>query len=288
MKRCILLPAFFFISFALEAQPVDITVGGGMDALSIDTKNLNSKYDLDSSAFAFIPFWYAKVGGEIGKKFRFEAEYRQDPFWQSTVSGSVGAIYKIINLGLGAQFGAHDYSSDDFSFDKAELWDVGITSYVKVEYPGVFFAGFDYLLDLKSSYQGYGKSERHYLAARGGFWLPHIFIKGAYSRKGYIESKIGGINIDAGEEQFDVNLEFFSKNIPFRISGGAGSLKLSTVVDNNEQKTTYWYTAAGLTFIFGGKLQFFMNGKIPFLELRAQLHKASAEAGFIWTILDAD
>jgi hypothetical protein len=293
MKRYMLLPVLLLLSLALEAQPIDITVGGGLDALSIYTKNLDAEYDLKSRDFAPIPFWFAKIGGEIGKKFRFDLEYRQDPFWLSTVSGSVGAIYKLLNLGIGAQFGFHEYDSGDFSLDKIESWDSGLITYIRLVSPGAYYAGFDYLLDLKSSYGGYGKSERHYLAVKAGFWLPHILIQASWSRKEYAESKTAQLDFNAGQEKLDVNMEFFSKNIPFRLSLGAGSIKLNTDANSSvtgrvNQDASYWYASTGLTFIFGNHFQFFVKGELPFEELHPQLQKISATAGIVLTILDDD
>jgi hypothetical protein len=292
MKRYALLPAFFLISFTLGAQPVDITLGGGIDSLSINTANLDGKYDLESTEFAIIPFWFARAEGEIGKKFRFDLQYRQDPLWQSTLSGSVGTIYKLLDIGLGTQFGFHDFSSGDFSFENVETWNTGIITWFKVEDPGVFFVGFDYLLNLPSGYTGDGKSERHYLAAKGGFWLPHILVKGFYSRKEYAESKKEGLTISAGQEKFGADMEFFSKSSPFRLSVGAGSLKLSTDVEDSgggsgNNDVTYMYISACLTLILDDILQFYVRGEVPLKESEMKLHKAAAEAGVIVTNLDS-
>ncbi|MDR3324902.1 MAG: hypothetical protein LBS82_02790 [Spirochaetaceae bacterium] len=292
MKTRILLSAFVFAAIALQpllhAQPIDVTIGGGLDNLAVDTQKLDGNYNLKSGAFELRPAWSARINGEIGRNFLFDVTYRQDPFWQSSFSGMFGLIFGAVHAGLGVQIGMHDYASGDFSYEKMSSWDTGLLGCFKLEYPGYFFVGTDFVADFWGDMSEEGRSSRPYLSVFGGFWLPYILITITYFQKEYVETKAAGVKARAALTKVGAELEFFSKSSPFRVSIGGGWLRQAISLSGGgaarETFADYFNADLGFSLELGLYARWFVKGGIPLDGLAPALAKFIFNTGFTFTI----
>ncbi|MDR3301460.1 MAG: hypothetical protein LBT01_02870 [Spirochaetaceae bacterium] len=288
MKKFCFFPIFFLYLFPLGAQPIDITVGGGIDNFAVDTKALDLSYNLKSEEFAFHPFWYARVNGEFGKDFLFDVKYQQDPLWQSSFTGSFGVAYGVVNAGLGMQLGMHDYASDDFSFSKTHLWDAGLLGYFKLQLPGYFFIGTDFVADFWGEMSEEGRSSRPFWSVYIGCWLPHIHLTLSYFQKEYLETKADDLRVRAASKEIRGDIEIFSKSSPFRISfAGAWLTKTISFTEaaaaTQEQTADYLYAEFGFSIALGRYARWFIKGGIPLEVFNPKPQKFVANTGMVFT-----
>jgi hypothetical protein len=288
VKKCVLLPLLFLALIRLGAQPVDITVGGGIDNFGVDTKELDLNYNLKSDEFALHPFWYARVNGEFGKDFLFDVEYRQDPLWQSSFTGSFGLTYGVVSAGLGMQLGMHDYASGDFSFDKTNLWDAGLLGYFKLQLPGYFFIGTDFIADFWGELSEAGRSSRPFWSVYAGCWLPHLHITLTYLQKEYLETKADDLRVRAANQEIRGDIEIFSKSSPFRISiAAAWIVKLVSFTQDGtmirEQNADYIYAEFGFSLALGRYAWWFIKGGLPLEGLNPKPQKFVVNTGVVFT-----
>jgi hypothetical protein len=281
----------FFVLQTLAAQPIELTVKGGIDGGTLGTSKVDGvPKNLDDMLSRAVPVWQTKIAGRFGKTFCFDFGLRQDPFWQSTNYGSIGLVFGIVQIGMGFQFGLPDFDMNEFLFASADSWDSGLTGFVKLEFPGAFFIESSFLANFKGDTDFIGNTDRQLLSFIGGIWLPHILVTSSYTTRDYSETK-DGLRLRASHVKALGRAEFFAKKVPFRIAFEGGYVAQSLVVStdditwSNEIFVSYWYPSFDFTFILGNYLSWNIRADLPFDGLYPQFDKIMLQTGLVFTIL---
>lgn len=261
---------FLIANVFANAQPIYISAGGGIESGIIDTYLLGRVSDYYSS---FKPVFFAGIRGEFGKYYNFKLNYQSDPFWQNSVNAGVGFAMGIIQVGMGVQTGIHDKRAGYGLFD-VEYWNIGLDGTIKIELPGYFFVGSDFVLDIGGGNwvaQKPGSAHRQLLSFYAGVWLPHIIISAGYAEKNYDGIVTDAIAVRAGTTRFWGKFEFFAKNLPFRISAESGYLiqtanysDSSPPLWHDPVETSHIYVGGGFSYEFNRYFRMFLDSQMFF------------------------
>ncbi|MDR2481528.1 MAG: hypothetical protein LBD07_04450 [Spirochaetaceae bacterium] len=274
MPRGLLFILLVFITGAAAAQPVYVSGGGGFENLTIDTLKLGRSDDYYS--LMHLNF-FGVVEGDFDKNYSYKLSYQNDPFWQNTVKSDFGVRLGVIAVDFGVQAGAHN-SDSGYKVSDIEFWDLGVDGGVRLEFSGFFFTGFNFTLDIggNAANNKIGGAERQMIGFFGGFWLPNILISGNYYRKDYNEKINDAVSIHAAYSKIGFKMEFFAKNIFYRLALKAGTITQTcgAVSGNNSSdlsENKHFYIGADFTVDLSRRLSWFINAEAPVLGLRAPI-----------------
>jgi hypothetical protein len=289
-RRQVLFAVCVLVSHAAFAQPVYITLGGGIDGGTLDTYKLGREPNYYSS---MEPVYFFRVEGEFNKYYTFKLLYQADSFFQNTVNAGLGFKMGLIHVGMGVQMGIHDL---DAGYDPiaVEFWNIGVDGMIKIEFPGILYFGSDFVLDIGGGNwiaNKPGSSHRQVLHFYGGFWLPHILITAGYNDRNYDAIITDTVSIRAGHRRIYGKIEFFAKNVPFRISAEAGWLMQTgnyseeiapgVVGWHNPVSKNSLYAGGGFGIDFSKNFRWFVNADMVLTGLEGGLFdKFSASSGF--------
>ncbi|MDR2343215.1 MAG: hypothetical protein LBD86_01630 [Spirochaetaceae bacterium] len=203
------------------ANPVDFTVGGGVDFASYSPKNEDPVGDTFSPEL--LPLYFAEFKSDFAVEYNYLIRAAYDPIWLNTISGNVGYHFGKVNIGLG--FFAGD---SDFTF---QAFDAGFSGRAGFEFPGIFFANASIASSLDGGSDSAETATRKLIGAQAGFWLPHIFFTFDFELKDYIEQLANASNIHRSRTLYKLNMEMYSKNTPYRIGFIFGYQTLSRKIE---------------------------------------------------------
>ena len=261
---------------ALFAQPSYIYAAGGIENKTIDTLRLGRTPDYFSS------YWLHYAGGvegEFNKNYTYKFTFQSDPFWQTTFNTGIGIKMGFLSIKLGVQIGLHDFSTE-YAFTAIEFWNIGIDTGARFELPGIFFLGFDVVLDIGGGNwvtNKPGSAHRQFLRFAGGFWLPHILISGGYMQRDYDAIVSDILAIRAGQTRVYGNIEFFAKTVPFQIMLEAGKVdQLANYTSDSSlwakpDETSYMYVGTTVTVDIGRRFVWYVKMEAPITGLRAPI-----------------
>ncbi|MDR2842129.1 MAG: hypothetical protein LBV52_02890 [Spirochaetaceae bacterium] len=292
MRKLYIIIALVFLTLQfLAAQPIELTISGGVDSGAVATGKVDGMpQKFEDTLSVFTPFWQGKLYGRFGKIISFDFEVHQDPFWQATNRGGIGLFLGVIQIGLGFQFGLPDFDRNKFLFFSADGWDSGLTGLVKLEFPGIFFIKSEFVANLKGDTDFVGNSDRQFLSFSAGIWLPNILVTGSYFTKDYSETK-DTFWFRTSYVKFFGRAEFFAKKVPFHLALEGGYITQSMVLswDNttwsDKISASYWYPSIEFIFMLSNYLNWNIRADLPFSDLYPQLDKFTVQTGLVFTIL---
>ncbi|MDR2509511.1 MAG: hypothetical protein LBC77_02575 [Spirochaetaceae bacterium] len=243
------LAACIFLCTAAAAfsQPMYISVSGGVDNGTVDTYKLGREDNYHSS---FKPIFNVRMDGEFADYYNYRLSVSSDPFWQNTVNAALGFKMGVVIASMGVQIGMHDPESGINLLD-IEFWNIGLDGDIKLEFPGIFYLGTTFILDLGGgnwTANKPGSAHRQQFGVYGGFWLPHILISGGYSNRNYDAIVTDTTSVRAGHTRLFGRIEFFAKKIPFRIAAEGGLVTQTS----NFSVATLWEEPKTSEQIFAG------------------------------------
>jgi hypothetical protein len=206
--------------------------------------------------------------------------FQSDPFWQTTFNTGIGIKMGFLTVNLGVQIGLHDLSTE-YTFTDIEFWNIGIDTGMKFEFPGIFFAGLDVILDIGGGNwvtNKPGSAHRQLLRITGGFWLPHILITVGYLQRDYDSIISDTLAIRAGQTRIYGNIEFFAKTVPFqmRLEAGKvdqlGNYTTDSSVWAKPDQTSYMYVGTMITIDVGRLFDWYLKAEAPITGLRAPIY----------------
>jgi len=310
MRAKIKAVAFFFIlgflgnADFLFALPFNLNFFGGINNLTVDPEQIKNGIAPGDEGYEnkYNHFWGAAIEGFSGKSFAYSIKYERSVLWNNTLDFAATFIFNFFSIKFGYNLGL-PFDIEKFNFENAgiENWDSGLTGAVRVEDSGVFFVSFGFRLPISSEKDSVGFSSRRLLELKGGYWLPHILIRAGLSKTDFLVqaentnplSEAPSLKRELSEILFYFNLEFFSKNIPFRFNFGYNMVQYKWSIAGDEAKdgeSNINFIEAGFTLNFGGRVSWFFNGKTPFeigIPPKLPLEQFIAETGIKLTYFNS-
>jgi hypothetical protein len=205
-----------------SANPIDFTIGGGVDNASYPPKNEDPVGDTFMPEM--LPLYFTEFKGDFAVEYDYGLRAGYDPIWLNTISGNVGYHFGIVNMGLGFFIG-----DSDLTF---ESLDAGFSGRAGFEFPGIFFANAGLASSMDGSFDSTETVTRRLLGAQAGFWLPHIFFTFDFERREYVEQLSDTLKIQRSRTLYRLAMEMYSKNTPYRIGFIFGYQSLSRKIDS--------------------------------------------------------
>ncbi|MDR2659127.1 MAG: hypothetical protein LBC27_03960 [Spirochaetaceae bacterium] len=252
MKNKPLLIVFFFFLPLRFVVSLDFTVQGGADYSSYPT---NSEEAVGNTFKPeIIPLAYAELKDDFAVMYNYKINLGNDTIWRNMISGDVGYYFGHVDIGLGFFIG-----TGDFTFDYI---DIGFSGRAGFEFPGVFLINGGFASSLYKD----GPASRQLFYARAGFWLPHILITGGFELKTYSDKVTEDLSIEYGRTKYTGAMEFFSKNIPYRIQFLFGMQTLTRVMSEPKEEASFKSFIAGFRFYsqMSNTFAWFIEGSVPF------------------------
>ncbi|MDR3356359.1 MAG: hypothetical protein LBO04_04145 [Spirochaetaceae bacterium] len=258
MKNKALLVLCLFLFHPRQTNPIDITVGGGIDKTSYSPKNEDPAGDTFEPEL--LPLYFAELRGDFAVEYSYGIRALYDPIWLNTVSGNVGYKFGNVNIGLGFFIG-----DSDFTF---KTLDAGFSGRAGFEFPGVFFANASIASSLDGGSDSAETATRKLFGAQGGFWIPHILFTFDFELREYIEQLSGALKIHRSRTMYRLTMEMYSKNTPYRIGLIFGKQSLSRKIESASvpEDLSFEMFIIGLRFFNQASRTFawFFEGEMPF------------------------
>ncbi|MDR2659211.1 MAG: hypothetical protein LBC27_04390 [Spirochaetaceae bacterium] len=216
-KPLLVLCIFFFVHSSVYSW--DLTLSGGVDYASYP-KDGNDVSDIFKPELQ--PIYSAEFNGDFGVEHNYSIGLRYDPVWRETFSGGIGYHLGIVDIGLG--FFLCDFFSGFTSID------TGFSGHAGFEFPGIFFIN----AGASVSMGDFEIPARKRFNAEAGFWLPHIFITFDFEIKEFIDNDDKTLDRTTST-RYSGSMEFFSKNVPYRIRFEAGMQNLERSITGSAQ-----------------------------------------------------
>jgi hypothetical protein len=264
----------------MSANPIDFTIGGGIDGASYSPKD--EGHVGDTFTPELLPIYFAEFNGDFAVEYNYSIRAGYDPLWLNTISGNVGYHFGNVNMGLGFFIG-----DSDLTF---QALDAGFSGRAGFEFPGVFFANAGIASSLDGGSDSAETATRKLFSAQAGFWLPHIFFTFDFELRDYIEQLTNTSKISRSRTMYRLSMEIYSKNTPYRIGFIFGSHSLSRKLEDGSmpnEEVSFNTVIVGLRFFNQPSPNFawFVEGQAPFNldelpTIRAFFH---ATAGFTFS-----
>ena len=241
-----------------SANPIDLTIGGGVDRSSYSPNDKGPAGNTFSSEW--LPLYFAEFKGDFAVEYNYGIRAGYDPIWLNTVSGNVGYHFGNVNMGLGFFIG-----DSDFTF---KALDAGFSGRAGFEFPGIFFANAGIASSLDGGSDSAEIATRKLFGAQAGFWLPHIFFTFDFELREYIEQLTNTSKITRSRTLYRLSIDMYSKNIPYRIGFIFGGQSLSRKLEGSPtpEDVSFDTVIVGLRFFnqVSRTFSWFVEGEAPF------------------------
>lgn len=258
MKSKALFVLCILLFYPSSANPIDFTIGGGVDNASYSPKN--EGHVGNTFTPELLPLYFAEFNGDFAVEYSYGIRAGYDPIWLNTVSGNVAYHFGNVNMGLGFFIG-----DSDLTF---KALDAGFSGRAGFEFPGVFFANAGIASSLDGGSDSAETATRKLFSAQTGFWIPHIFFSFDFELREYIEQPTSTSKISMSRTLYRLSMEMFSKNIPYRIGLIFGSQSLSRKLEDGStpEDVSFDTLIVGLRFFnqVSHTFAWFVEGEAPF------------------------
>jgi hypothetical protein len=199
-----------------------------------------------------------EVSGDVRGIFEYSVKYNWDTIWRNTVISNFNYHLKVFNLGFGLFIGGNDFLM--------RMLDIGFLGRLGIELEKKFFIDFTAGASIDSKLDVLDTSTRQLINARLGWWLPHIYNYFDYSLVKYFEKVSDTQKIENSLATYKVRMEFFNKNVPFRITSTLGyknHTRIYTATDIEEVATvTTFFLGLGFNLKFAHYWRWVIEGEV--------------------------
>jgi hypothetical protein len=256
MTKCFIaaFTTVFLLLFVIGAASA-LEVGGNFNIgnLVFDPMREESETDFEGTYFPFGISAY--LNQDLSKDLSLHAGYYMDPILKNTIYTEFIYHHEFLTLGVGPYFGVFNSTTT--------LLKPGISTNVRLEFPGVVFIDFR----AESSIGGRIIQEGDYIqeqsAVSAGFYVPHAICSVNILTKKYTEKKSSKDVIDNLTE-YSFSADVFQKNSPYKVLLTFGYQDLSKLYITDSDTTTH---TLGTLFI-DTKVDFYIT---QYLTLLVQL-----------------
>ncbi|MDR1505678.1 MAG: hypothetical protein LBI67_01110 [Treponema sp.] len=284
MKKTAAFTALFFAA-ALSLGSMELTVLGGMGNGFFDTKSLNPVGGGEFKGSLY-PFFRVQLDETVSDFFSFSGALERDPVLRNRSWAEAEFSAGFVSVSVGPVLGLFN--------SRESVVRPGIQAGIRLDFPGIIFAGFN-----AGSTLGSLRAEGDYEARHGefalGFWLPNIVNTISVSEKKYDSRETGTIDTLDAIRRYQYRAGIYAKGFPFEVQVDFGYETLTRRVTDASVVETDTYNIIflgaettvgvkpGFSLIFGVETPVYSWGQKP-LEKKDKLLLFQAHAGFMYTL----
>jgi hypothetical protein len=203
----LLLLPFLLLVGSGAAYGMELTALYHMGNLSFDEDSKSAETSLDGTDYP----WGLSLYGEheISSKLDLKAGFFYDPVLRNTTYTLFEYADEFFRIGVGPFFGVFN--------SKSSILKSGISTSVRIEFPGVVFASLrsDSSIAARFTKTGDYMQERNVITF--GYYIPNAICTLNLTTKRYVTQKTSSLETDDAFTEYSFDVDIYQKNVPVQV-----------------------------------------------------------------------